>query len=572
MIVDLVYTLASAIKRMLVIMPKCSIKIISIILLAVPIVFHLFIVSTWAVNAPFYDDFEWGVVFLEKYLQANTFGDRLSLIFSQHNQHRVIWLRLSIISLHEIFGYLDFKYLVWIGNLSFFGLTTVLLFAFQKTNAKLIYALPLVFILHQFQSVHNIIVSYGVPNMSVIFFAVLSFFLVLCKNSKYLYWGLLAGFVASFSNGSGILVMPLMSIFAFSFLAKKHYYPVLITSTITLGIYFYGYQTNYSEITISLESLNYLFEFMAAYLPGSSSWLVKGSLFVVFVYLIYEGAQQMKYKNIDGKKIHLLSFLLCTSLFLGGAGLMATLFRLIHKLAIPNWYYIYSITFIAVVYLGVLTIFDKKKQRIFTFLFFLVLTSVVYFQSLNNDLVKMKGIASSLQADAANYKKNGSWAFLPGRMGKQTLNHWQNTYRELYKSKDVRLGQNVLDNITVDTHNKSLSTEIKVDSLPDHYFNITYIPSEFNNEMLSAKERYGFLKKDDDKKKYIIGVFNWPNTTFQTLKNRSFFNDNGSFIVEKKTLEEHIPAGRYYPGFVFIDKEGQVKQMWSKNQIEIKNW
>jgi hypothetical protein len=551
---------------------KHIIKTSTLILLALPILLHLFIVNRWAVNVPFYDDFEWAIVFLDEYLKANSIWERISLIFSQHNQHRIIWLRLSVVWIHKILGYLDFKYLVYIGNLSFFGLTTVFLFAFQKTKTRLFYALPLVLILHQFKSVHNIIISYGVPNMSVIFFAILAFFLVQCKKSKYLYLGLLAGFIATFCNGSGIIVMPLISIFAFITIEKKRYIPVLIMTGITLIIFFSGYETDYKEITFSFASVDYLFEFMGSYLPKISSWYVKGLLFVIFAFLVYYGFSKVRKNALEDRRIRLLAFLFCTSLFLGGAGLMATLFRVIHNLEIPDWYYIYSTTFIATLYLAMLTLFDKEKQRLAAFLVFFSVSSLVYFKSLGQDLVKMKGIVSYLEADAANYKRNGSWAFLPERMGREMLNDWQSTYTKLYQSKDVKLDPSYIDQISIDTHHQSMSNQISIDTSHAHHFNIKYTPLEFNKEMLSSKKRFGFLERDDGKKQYIIGVYNWPNSTYQTIKNQSFFNGNSTFIVSKKAMSENIAEGKYYPGFVFVSNDGTVKQIWSTEQIEIENW
>ncbi|SOE21353.1 hypothetical protein SAMN06298216_1825 [Spirosomataceae bacterium TFI 002] len=551
---------------------KKAIFIASLFLLLLPPIVHFIVVYQWAVNIPFYDDFEWGVGFLKEFTNEQSLWEKIKLLFAQHNQHRIIWLRLCIIGIYKVQGFLDFRTLVIIGNLSFFGLTAILFFAFRRLKTSLIYSIPLFFILHQLMSFNNIIVSYGVPNMSVIFFAILSFYLVLFKSPRYLIWGIWAGFIASFSNGSGVLVMPLLSIFSFFILTRKQLTIVLAATIVTIAIFFWGYHTDTKEIVVSGESFVYFFEFMGAYIPKIKNIGVKIAFLLAFLVLLFAGIRKVNSKtsNIDKP---LLAFLLSSVLFLGGAGLMATLFRLIHKMDIPNWYFIYSSTFVAILYISFFALFQNKNLKIGFFAFGFFLSTWVFYKSLNRDLVLMKGIVSSLEADAANYKRNGNWAFLPGRMGVKMLSRWENDYKDQYEKGNVRLHHNVLDDIDLDTHAQTIRAEVEVDSSNANHFSVIHVPTSENLlNLTNGRRQFGFLERSDDKKRFFVGVYNWQNSPRQIINTQSLFNERGSFVISKKTLSSHIPAGTYFPGFVFISDSDKVVQKWAKDHIKIENW
>lgn len=527
-------------------------RVLPILIFSVPLVLHAWAVLKYAVNVPYYDDFEWAIQFLKDFLDVESFKDGVELLFSQHNQHRIVWLRLCVLGIHAVLGYLDFRVLVILGNLQFFAFTGVFLAIFFKSKLPIWYLIPLGFILHGFFSIHNIAVSYGVPNMSVLFFSVWSFYLIFLASKKWFFFGLLIGFLATFTNGNGILTMPLLFLCSLLVFRDFRSYMLLATAISALLLYFFNYQTDYSEIQLSSRTIPYFIEFMTVYFPGYQHALLKIVLVAFFFYLVWKVWESSWERELK-------VFFLVSVLFLFGAGALATLFRLIHNLHIPDWYAIYSIAFVALLYLAYIKLHPKPVllPLLFSFacLFF-------WYNSLQKGLNTQQYLSENLVADLSNFKRNGHFAHLPGRMGEKRHAEWEKNFQELLASGDLKLSKNLIE---VKTRGRESDLiEIKESH---SYFEISYTPE--SEKTPKYRKIYGIVRRDNSL--YLSGCYHWNQKLSDALFLQSWFSENSLFLLPKTPFVNQFPKGEYKVGFLFCGEGDSQELLWCPERIFLEN-
>ena len=80
--------------------------------------YYFNLVTENAVNAPVWDDYDTLLQFLNDFLDKESLRDKISLVFIQHIEHRLVFLHLVSISVFTLKGDLDFKLLCYTGNVA----------------------------------------------------------------------------------------------------------------------------------------------------------------------------------------------------------------------------------------------------------------------------------------------------------------------------------------------------------------------------------------------------------------------------------------------------------------------
>ena len=93
-------------------------KIISGVLIIIPIITFFGMFFFYMVNAPIYDDYQAVLDFLNKYISTDSISEKIRLLFSQHNEHRVVYSRIWTIISYKLQTNVNFTFLALIGNLS----------------------------------------------------------------------------------------------------------------------------------------------------------------------------------------------------------------------------------------------------------------------------------------------------------------------------------------------------------------------------------------------------------------------------------------------------------------------
>ncbi|WP_338874454.1 hypothetical protein WBJ53_02435 [Spirosoma sp. SC4-14] len=217
-----------------------------IFLLVLPAFIYYKVIYENAYNFPVEDDFNSALSFISDYTFGKlSVGEKLKLIFSQYNEHRIVFDRLIFLTDYNLFGELNFRHLILIGNLSL--VLICLLFykaAFRQFTLfqKLVYLLPVAYSLFLFQYWELSTWSMAaLQNLYVIPFAMLSLYKLTRFNRTDFVLACAAAVLATYTSGNGLFTFlagaPLL-------LFTKSYRRLavwLIVAALAIAFYFWGY-------------------------------------------------------------------------------------------------------------------------------------------------------------------------------------------------------------------------------------------------------------------------------------------------------------------------------------------
>lgn len=182
------------------------------ILVAIPVLAYLWGLYAYSNPLPYCDDIDAILGFLNQYTETTGFGNRLELIFSQHNEHRLAYNRSITALYYSLFGQVDLRVLTFIGNLPWFALIGLLWVAARRrgVSAAEFSVVPLLLL----SLTHHELITWAMASMqqyAQLFFAILALYLFVREAHGL---ALLCLAVASFSGGGGLLVAPLLVLHA----------------------------------------------------------------------------------------------------------------------------------------------------------------------------------------------------------------------------------------------------------------------------------------------------------------------------------------------------------------------
>ena len=215
-------------------------------LLAIPATIYFSTVYQNAYNFPYEDDFNSALSFLSDYTAANiTVGDKLKLLFSQYNEHRIVFDRIVFLADYWLFGHLNFRHLILVGNVSLLLICLLfwkVTFRTLPPNQKLLFLLPVSYFLFSFQYWELATWSMAaLQNLYVMPFALFSLYSLTRPGRTAFVLACGAALLATYTSGNGM----------FSFVAGipillllKSYRKLtgwLLTAAVAIGFYFWHY-------------------------------------------------------------------------------------------------------------------------------------------------------------------------------------------------------------------------------------------------------------------------------------------------------------------------------------------
>ncbi|MFD2933550.1 hypothetical protein [Spirosoma flavum] len=164
-------------------------------------------------NIPWFDEYENIPYFLDRFLNAHSFSERITALVRPNNEHRVVYARLVVLCQYFLTGGLNFANLMLWGNMAlvliFFLLYRVLRSQEKRSTQALIGLLPVPLLLFTAQNyLLTFTAIYTLQYLAIIGLVMLTFF-VLATN-KPLNFGLAVGLglLSTFSMGNGLLLWP----------------------------------------------------------------------------------------------------------------------------------------------------------------------------------------------------------------------------------------------------------------------------------------------------------------------------------------------------------------------------
>ena len=224
---------------------KFSIKsILAILLILIAIIIYFVIIINASINFPVLDDYPSILSFLINYDNTSSLLGKCNAIYTQHNEHRIVFGKILTLCYYKILGELNFIHLIFLGNIPLVGIVYIL-FKSLKIDSfpkKLVVFVPLTIFLFNYAYYEvSCWAMASIQNIWVLFFAFLSLYLLNNENKKSILWACIFASIATFTSGNGILVFITGILFLILRKEKKSYVLLWLTFfLINAFVYFIG--------------------------------------------------------------------------------------------------------------------------------------------------------------------------------------------------------------------------------------------------------------------------------------------------------------------------------------------
>jgi len=358
------------------------------LLAALPVLLYFLLFARFAVNIPFGDDYavlSFVLNFTNPHVPA-----KAPLLFSQHNEHRIVTLRMVLLLFYRAFHRIDFVLIALLGNLGLLGITA--LFSrmpapqtlaradpFSPSWAAAAVILPPSYLIFQLQ--HYEILNWAMcafTNVFVLLFSFLSLYL-LTRFDTVRAFVLAIGFsiLAAYTNGNGVFVF----FIGFAVLLLRRKFRRLAwwaaCGLIYIGFYFQGFVRNpeHPDVAALLKTgLPRLVEYALSVIGSFADFGQNGGPIPILAGLVLlAGTAVALKKGISGKNAFLTSAL--AFLLLSFTANTVTRAPMGLAMAFMPRYKLLSILMLLLVYFSALELAGRKKTVILGFTAFAMLFS-----------------------------------------------------------------------------------------------------------------------------------------------------------------------------------------------------
>ncbi|REA61322.1 hypothetical protein DSL64_12820 [Dyadobacter luteus] len=170
----------------------------------VPVLIWIAVVYYYAVDVPWFDDFDPFPDFLRSWIDAKSFSEALGYLFQPNNEHRMVIGKLVTLFYYKLTGKLSIYFVLFSGVCFTLGTFGLFWSAFKKSNLSPYYFIPVAFLLFQIQ--YHLVFLWAICSMqhqAVVFFMALSM-LMLSRNK--FWFAVVAALLANYSMSNGIFV------------------------------------------------------------------------------------------------------------------------------------------------------------------------------------------------------------------------------------------------------------------------------------------------------------------------------------------------------------------------------
>ncbi len=228
----------------------------------IPAFLYFRMVSHYAVNIPWSDDYDSTLGFLLNFKVAS-FGEKLRLLFSQHNEHRIFFSRIICLTYHAMFGPVNFRALTFIGNTQLLLTFFISVYFIKKCLPKYwsIVAFVWGLCLFDLNMYENAGVSQtSLANYSVVMMFFISLFFYSRAKKIYLIPAVIAQILCVYSSGNGILASLILAVY--TLYTKDRLKAVCGTAVFLIftPLYFVGYVSPYHEkVPLTIKGMVFFF-------------------------------------------------------------------------------------------------------------------------------------------------------------------------------------------------------------------------------------------------------------------------------------------------------------------------
>ncbi|MPR36664.1 hypothetical protein [Salmonirosea aquatica] len=222
-------------------MSKRAAQLLISLTLLIPVGIYFWVWDYYALNIPKWDDHALKA-FLVEYLDAPGWTEKWQAIFRQHNEHRITVTRLVALFDYSLFGQLNFRRLMFYGNLSMLGIIA-LWWVLLHQNRKPFYALiPIPFIWLTLSHYENMYWGMAaVQNFGVVVLSVWALYCCVSRTRSVFLLALVLAALACFTSGNGLLVLPIGALLLFLAPRWRRLIAWLLASGTYCFVYFHDF-------------------------------------------------------------------------------------------------------------------------------------------------------------------------------------------------------------------------------------------------------------------------------------------------------------------------------------------
>lgn len=355
-------------------------QLFAYIAIFLPAVLYFIVLDRYALNYPVADDYNAIIQFLCEFRNAS-FGQKFSLLFSQHNEHRILFSRIVYVLFDWLPGLINMRAIIMVGNLQI--LVSFLFFLhFIKKALPNTWQLPAFVGSLCFFDLSNWEIGYSpmgsVANYSVIMLFFASMYFYSRQTSRAFFLAVFFHVLTFFSLGNGIVAAGALIAFAIFNRDKRAIITTTIVTLICAAIYFSGYSLMGSaSLTLSVSGAALFF---LRYMSGHFFFFDMSSVFPVIAGLVICLSAIFLLPLTRNLRVpEGYSFFFALLLFAVGSALLTSIFRSALS-PLPSYRYLIYAHFV----FAVVTVFLFRKLRgsysrrfFFTFIYFLILNYLV---------------------------------------------------------------------------------------------------------------------------------------------------------------------------------------------------
>ena len=177
-------------------------------LAAVVAVAYFALVGHFADNIPFWDDYLAEQNFLVRFLQSPDFSERLRMLIEQHNEHRLLFTRLTTLAVYLFTGKLNYAVYIILANAMLIGTGLLMYKTINDDRKKAFGAFLIALLLCNGQHLETSVWAMsGLANIGTLFLAIASLYCVLRRETAWVVAGFALSVLTVFSNGNGMFIL-----------------------------------------------------------------------------------------------------------------------------------------------------------------------------------------------------------------------------------------------------------------------------------------------------------------------------------------------------------------------------
>lgn len=268
--------------------------------IGVPFLLYLLLLRHFWFNAPVWDDYDGTLNSVLVLKDAASAREWLGLLLNQHNEHRIALARLVAWTMFTLFGQVDFRALVVIGNLAWLGILVLFCAELRDRLPAPVFAAAALLTLQLSYYEASLLSMAALSNVGAIFFAFACIFFADRDGSASAIAALCLGIVAAGAQASGLFALPVAVAFCATRGRRMRAAGLAVAAAALWIVYFVGYvrPANHPSIlagvTHPLESIHLFLIIAGGIYPGR--WVpiaIAAFVFAVLGWSIRRGLWQV---------------------------------------------------------------------------------------------------------------------------------------------------------------------------------------------------------------------------------------------------------------------------------------